>query len=192
MPEHTPETWKPIPGYEGLYEVSDHGRVKSVLRRTWFVNRWGQETQRIVPERIREQSVHPNGGHLYLTLHKEGKRKQWFVHVLVLMAFVGPRPTGCDETRHLDGNPTNNHLGNLRWATHQENVDDMLGHGTHRNARKTHCIHGHEFTPANTYIRPDGNRDCKACAKSRQTKEDQAAYMREYRRKKRQRMNPTQ
>ena len=191
MCEHTTETWKPIPGYEGLYEVSDHGRVKSVTRKVWFVNRWGQETQRIVPERARAQQPHPNGGHLYLTLHKKGKRKHWFVHVLVLMAFVGPRPKGRDEVRHLDGDPTNNHLDNLRWGTHQENVDDMTRHRTHRNARKTHCKHGHEFTPSNTYMRPDGNRDCKACAKSRQTKEERAAYMREYRRRKRERVSPT-
>lgn len=92
---------------------------------------------------------------------------------------------------HLDGDPTNNHLDNLRWGTHQENVDDMTRHRTHRNARKTHCKHGHGFTPSSTYMRPDGNRDCKACAKSRQTKEERAAYMREYRRRKSERVNPT-
>lgn len=182
----TNEQWRPIPGYEGLYEVSDHGRVKSVQRRTTFVNRWGQSTQRIVPEKIRSQTVNENGGHLYLTLHKDGKRKHWFTHQLVLLAFVGPYPAGCEEIRHLDGDPTNNRLDNLRYGTHTQNVTDMVAvHKTHRNTRKSQCKHGHPFDAANTYVRPDGNRDCRTCAKSRQTKEEHAAYMREYRAKKR-------
>lgn len=175
------EEWRPIPGYEGLYEVSSEGRVKSVARKTWFTNRWGDRIQRTVPEKVRELSPHRNGGHLYLTLHKDGKRKHWFAHHLVLLAFVGDWPEGCDEVRHLDGDPENNRVSNLAYGTHQENVDDMIKHGTHKNLRKTHCIRGHAFDGANTYYRRDGGRDCKACAKQRRGSSGHAAYSRQYR-----------
>lgn len=163
----TQEQWLPVVGFEGLYEISDWGRVKSVERKVWFVNRWGQDTQRIVPERIRELSVNPNGGHLELTLHREGKRRHRFVHQLVLDAFVGPYPDGLDQVRHLDGDPTNNRLDNLRYGTAAENVADMLRHGTQRNQRKTHCVRGHAFDDQNTYFRPDKGRDCKRCWQER-------------------------
>lgn len=179
--ENNKETWKPVPGYEGKYEVSDHGRVKSVARK---VHR-GRTLTSIgkVPERIRKPATNKDG-HLYLTLHKDGTRKHFFVHYLVLLAFVGPRPHESAQVRHLDGNHENNHISNLKYGTNQENVDDMIKHGTHRNLAKTHCKHGHEFNVENTYWRPDGGRDCKPCARSRKTLEEKAAYMREYRARK--------
>lgn len=183
MSKATCEEWRPIPGYEGLYEVSDQGRVKSVERRVPFVNRWGQEITRRVPECIREVSVHPNGGHLYLTLHNR-KRRQHFVHNLVLLAFVGPRPDDKPETRHLDGDPTNNRLENLRYGTSKENADDQRAHGTHRNARKDHCKNGHPFDAENTYARPDGKgRSCLACMKEF-SRQNGARYQRGYRARK--------
>lgn len=179
------ERWLPIPGYEGLYEVSDQGRVKSVERRVPFVNRWGEEITRRVPGKIRSTTVHPHGGHLYLTLHRKGeRRRQFFVHNLVLLAFVGPRPDGMPETRHLDGDPTNNYLENLRYGTSVENSDDQRMHGTHRNGRKTVCDHGHPFDDTNTYVRPDGKgRACIACMREH-TRKNGARYQRKYRAKK--------
>lgn len=179
------ERWLPIPGYEGHYEVSDRGRVKSVARKVWFVNRWGQEVQRTVPEKIRTTSVHPNGGHLRVTLHRDGVREMWFVHNLVMLAFAGERPAGMPETRHLDGDPTNNRVANLAYGTHQENVDDMSAHGTHRNRRKTVCNSGHPFDATNTYVRPDGKgRSCWACMKEHSRKNG-ARYQRDYRARRR-------
>ncbi len=58
-----------------------------------------------------------------------GTKKQVYVHQLVLGAFVGPCPIGM-ECRHLDGNPSNNFLSNLRWGTHLENMEDMRRHGS--------------------------------------------------------------
>lgn len=182
---YTPEQWRPVVGYEGHYEVSDHGRVRSIERKTWFINRWGQEIQRVVPAKIRELSTHPNGGHQYLTLHRDGKRKQWFVHQLVLLSFAGERPEGANEVRHLDGNPKNNFLDNLAYGSHGENVRDMQQHGTHRNARKTECNRGHLFDEHNTYWRPDGKgRSCIACMKAH-GKAHGAEYQRAYRRRQR-------
>lgn len=182
MQKPTQERWLPIPGYEGLYEASDHGRVKSVERRVPFVNRWGQEITRRVPERIREAVVHPNGGHLYLTLHNR-KRRQYFVHRLVMAAFVGPCPDGM-EVCHNDGDPTNNRLENLRYGTSKDNAADQHRHGTNHRTNTTHCPKGHPYDDGNTYWRPDGRgRDCKACMKQR-TRENGARYQRAYRARK--------
>lgn len=183
----TKERWLPIPGYEGLYEVSDHGRVKTLRRQSCFTNRWGNPSYRTIPESIRKVRTHPNGGHLDLTLSKDGKKKHWFVHTLVLLAFEGGRPAPDVEIRHMDGDPTNNKLENLRYDSHEENVNDMLHvHNTHVYKSATHCIHGHQFDAANTYIRPDGNRDCRQCAKDRRKNGNRhTLYMREYRRRKR-------
>lgn len=160
----TPEIWKPVVGYEGRYEVSNIGRVRSVER----VVQGGRTPTafRKVPEKMRALTVNVDG-HVRVTLHKDAKRKIHFVHALMLAAFVGPRPDPESEIRHLNGDPSDNRIENLAYGTHAENVADMMRHGTHRNSRKTHCNHGHEFNAQNTYIRPDGNRDCKVCAKAR-------------------------
>ena len=105
----TQERWLPIPGYEGSYKVSDHGRVWSSLS-----------------ERALNPSKRRHGGYRVVTL----KRRQWAVHKLVLLAFVGPCPDGM-EVCHEDGDPENNHLWNLRYDTHDANVQDRRVHGTH-------------------------------------------------------------
>ena len=166
------EVWKDIPDYEGLYQVSNLGRVKSLPRVSRFVGRWGKETQRIVPGGIRTARVQHPGGYLFLNLSKGGKKKRWSVHTLVLTAFVGPRPDGM-ECLHRDGDPSNNRVENLRWGTAQENAADMLRHGTQHNARKTHCKHGHEFNAENTYRDSDGNRQCRTCKRLWQRKYEQ-------------------
>jgi hypothetical protein len=109
------ERWFPIVGFE-KYAVSDWGRVKSF----WYHN---GTTERFL--RLHE----PVNGHLYVVLYAGGCRRQMYVHRLVLEAVVGPCPVG-QECRHLDGNPGNNHVGNLAWGTHTENMADRVRHGT--------------------------------------------------------------
>ena len=96
------EIWKPVPGYEGRYEVSDQGRVRNRVKEL------AQTTMR--------------SGHLTVHLGKQTH----YVHRLVLFAFVGVLQSNVTriEARHLDGNPTNNHLSNLRWGTVAENRAD--------------------------------------------------------------------
>lgn len=166
------EVWKDIPDYEGLYQASNLGKVRSLPRTAQYVNKWGKKVQYDIPGGVRTVFTHYRSGHLYVGLWKEGKQKHWFVHTLVLSAFVGPCPDGM-ECLHGDGNPANNRVENLRWGTPSNNTLDSVRHGTHANARKTHCKWGHEFSPDNTYVTPNGRRVCRTCRKLRQRKRDQ-------------------
>ena len=144
------EHWLPIPGYEGIYDVSDQGRVRS-----WLPYH-GTPTPRI-------KKTNPNHkGYLLVGLRNEGRDGTAAVHKLVMLAFVGTRPVGM-EIRHLDGNCQNNVTSNLGYGTPSENNLDAVRHGTHRNARKTHCMHGHAFDAVNTYVTTQGGRRCRAC-----------------------------
>src|SRR5438270_713720 len=104
------ERWLPVLEYEGRYEVSDHGRVRS-LDRTALKRSGVKQFHR---GRIRKPNHH-RAGHPFVSLSGHEKKKNRFVHRLVLEAFVGPRPEGL-EGCHNDGSPQNNHLSNLRTA----------------------------------------------------------------------------
>jgi hypothetical protein len=148
----TPERWLPVLGYEGLYEVSDLGRVKSFHRR-----------------KVRFMTIHYNveSGYAYVVLSRNGNSRHCYVHTLVLEAFDRPCPEGM-ECRHEDGDRVNARLSNLSWGTGSENNLDQVRHGTHNNASKEKCKKGHEYTEENTYYyrRADGSikqRACKRC-----------------------------
>jgi hypothetical protein len=160
------EQWRAVVGFEGLYEVSDEGRVKSLARVTANGGR---------PYRIQERILKPRrdpGGRLFVTLYTQGdeparlRAHQPRIHVLVLEAFVGPCPPGA-ETCHFDDNNENNGLENLRWDSHSANEYDKVRNGNDHNAIKTECKHGHAFTPENTVLRPSKNggfwRQCREC-----------------------------
>ncbi|MCH9731619.1 MAG: HNH endonuclease [Actinomycetia bacterium] len=80
----------------------------------------------------------------------------------MLLTFRGAPEPG-QECRHLNGVRTDNRIENLVWGTKNENSADQVRHGTHRNARKTHCKRGHEFNDENTYVRANGTRLCLPC-----------------------------
>lgn len=152
----TEERWLPVVGYEGLYEVSDQGRVKSLQRRVR-----DRKGFRLVRERILRWNQNGFGYHT-VVLCREGSKKTRSIHQLVLEAFVGPRPDGAVAC-HNDGNPTNNQPSNLRWDTQSNNLYDAVRHGTNRLAAATECKRGHAFTPDNTYIDGKGWRRCNQC-----------------------------
>lgn len=158
----TIETWKPVLGYEGLYEVSDQGRVRSVSREVVYSNggvRW--HSGRII--KTKRQTT----GHLRVCLYRDTRSRFIFVHRLVLEAFVGPCPVGMEGCHYPDRDPANNALSNLRWDTKRENQFDRVKHGTHHEASKTHCPEGHAYEGENLIITKDGWRKCRECHRIR-------------------------
>lgn len=144
------EEWKPVTGYEGRYEVSTEGSVRSLLSR-----------------KILRTSSNKRG-HLRVKLYAggHGSGRTLLVHRLVMLAFAGPQPEG-HEVCHRDGNPTRNMCSNLRWGTKRDNTLDSVTHGTHPMARKTHCKRDHPLSGDNLYSPADGSRQCRTCAKMR-------------------------
>lgn len=125
--------WKAVPGFEGLYEVSSEGAVRSLPRSVERLSRWGRPITVRFQGRVLKPARRPDG-HLVVTLSKGGAHTTFFVHELVLIAFVGERPAGL-EARHLDGVPSNNHSDNLKWGTRVENIHDRKAHGHENPAR---------------------------------------------------------
>jgi hypothetical protein len=123
------EEWRAVPGYEGHYEVSSLGRVRSVGRFISRVMPDGSVQHQNRPEKIMGQWSRNGTWYPRVTLTVEFQKKTISVHTLVLEAFVGPAPHGT-ECRHLDGNMQNCRLENLAWATHLENEADKTAHGT--------------------------------------------------------------
>ena len=150
------ERWLPTVGYEGCYEVSDQGGVRSLDR---TVERRGARA-RLAGKRLSPSDAHPSG-HLYVHLYQNGHGATHQVHRLVMAAFVGPCPDGM-EVRHLNGDPADNRLVNLTYGTRAENARDQVEHGVHNKASLKACQHGHEFTPENTYLN-NGRRVCVTC-----------------------------
>lgn len=112
------ERWEDIEGYEGMYQVSNHGRVRSLDRmvkrrmngKEFMVNRSGS---------IMSLSPRPNG-YLRIELNKNGKRETFSVHRLVALHFIA-NSQNKREVNHIDGDKENNHVNNLEWTTRSEN-----------------------------------------------------------------------
>lgn len=113
------EEWRAVVGATG-YEVSDHGRVRSLPRVTCDGKR--------LRGQMRKAMLHWSG-HVYVAIWINGKGRNRYIHGLVLEAFVGPCPPG-EECRHLNGVANDNTLKNLAWGTHSENMRDRTPHGT--------------------------------------------------------------
>ena len=155
--KHPTEQWRPVLGYEGLYEVSDHGRVRSVTR---VVTRRNGRAHTVTGN-LRKQADMPKG-HKRVTLVRDGAYKTHTVHSLVLTAFDRPRRDG-EVARHLNGTPDDNRIGNLKWGTGSENQYDAVQHGTHYLASKTRCKRGHALEGRNLLRSKNGRRICIAC-----------------------------
>ena len=118
------ETWKPVPGYEGLYEVSDQGRVRSLDRHC--PGRDGRSE--LHRGRLLTPWAQKRGRYLTVSIRGGGANRKRTVHSLVAEAFFGPRPPGMD-VMHLDGNRQNNAAANLRYGTRKENLNQTYEYG---------------------------------------------------------------
>lgn len=159
------ERWLPVPGYEGAYEVSDLGRVRSVDREILARDgrRWKQRGKVLTPS--------PDGqGYVLVGLCREGQPALFRVHQLVAAAFHGPCPDG-KEVCHGPNGKADNRPGNLRWGTRQENMLDKRRDGTHHMAIRPACQFGHLLQAPNlvAYFARRGLRNCLACDRGRST-----------------------
>ena len=121
------EIWKDIPGYEGLYQVSDTGKVRHLPRVT-------QDGRQVGMRMLRRQRSDKYGHKIVALADREGNVSRRFVHRLVLLAFVGPCPEGL-EVCHNDGRGWNNRLENLRYDTRSSNQIDCVKQGKNNFAK---------------------------------------------------------
>ena len=160
QPSNTPEEWRPVVGYEGIYEVSNHGRVRSVDRvvpcKDGHTQRW--------PGKLLKTSKFSKTDHRNVNLHRNGVGKSAAVHRLVMAAFVGPCPDGMNVC-HNNGVADDNRLENLRYDTSSANNLDTVRHGKHEKASRSHCIRGHALRSPNLKPPTHGRREraCVAC-----------------------------
>lgn len=121
------EIWNPLVSYEGLYEVSNFGRVKSLKRQVGTI---------MFPS-VLLVILDGSHGYSHVSLSKEGCRKRVMVHRLVAMAFI-PNPENKPHVNHLDSNRKNNHVDNLEWCNQKENMQHALKHGnfSHEHRQK--------------------------------------------------------
>lgn len=134
------ELWRDVVGYEGYYQVSNLGRVRSVDR--WVdVTEKGTTYRRFYPGRILAQGKH-RGGYVFANLSVNQKRKERTIHRMVAEAFLS-NPNNCGFVNHKDGDKKNNCVENLEWCTEQENMRHylyVLGGIAKRASRPVVCI----------------------------------------------------
>ncbi len=125
---HDSEQWLPVTGWEGFYEVSDRGLIRSVDRMV-PEPRWGFRRYRgrpIAPWRDRN-------GYFLVNLYRDAKPTRRFVHQLVLEAFAGLCPPGMESLHGMGGKTDNRWPENLHWGTHAENCADTARQGMRNN-----------------------------------------------------------
>lgn len=126
------EVWKPIPGYDGLYEASTYGKIRSLDRvvtdtvgRTYLVR-----------GKILKSSITANcGGYCRVSLRKDKSTHDAFVHRLVALTFI-PNPNQYADINHIDGVKYNNHVSNLEWCTRSHNIKHAWDTGLNHHSEK--------------------------------------------------------
>lgn len=140
------EQWKPIPQYEGLYEVSDKGNVRSVAQYTCHHT----VVPRPKPRMVRAGLTHD--GYARVTLSKYGEQRHATVHRLVALAFI-PNPDNLPQVNHKDENPQNNSVDNLEWCTGKQNCN----YGQHCQRIKDRLNRKHHLAKPVAQLDRDGD-----------------------------------
>lgn len=155
------EEWRDIPGFKN-YQVSNVGRVRSLGHFAPYRDskRWHKGT-------VKTPVPNPKGYQTVL-LYRGEKKFNRLIHRLVLTAF-DRLPLPGEEACHINGDPSDNRVQNLRWGTSSENKTDQVRHGTHKNTRKTHCPRNHPLIAPNLRAAAlrIGRRECLSCARAR-------------------------
>lgn len=154
------ERWLPVHGWEGLYEISDQGRARSLDRSV--IDSRGRSRRFSGQVRIPTLA----SGYPRIAMTRMGVREYRAIHVMVLETFVGLRPDGM-EACHSDDNKLNNNVSNLRWDTQSENAKDIVRHGYHRLSSRTQCPREHPLESPNLRVKSSGHKECLSCARAR-------------------------
>lgn len=163
--QNTNEEWLPILGWEDTYEVSNLGRVRSLPR---VVQHSNGRTLHLSGRILRPGTSKGRDKYLRVGLCRDGELNMKKVHLLVAEAFIGPRPKGA-VCRHLNDDPSDNRVENLRWGTASENQQDSVRNKHHCQSKKTHCKRGHPLSGRNLTRSRPGRRDCAACFRARKS-----------------------
>lgn len=158
------EVWKPVADWEGIYEVSNLGNVKSLERVITLKN----GKKRTVPEKILKPRKTPKG-YWQVCLYRDGKGHWVLVHRLVAEAFC-PKPEGCNIANHWDSNKDRNEADNLEWTTPKGNVRHAIDHGR-RVGRAVQSSSG-RYYPIMKMAEADGfsaPEICRVCRGQRKT-----------------------
>ena len=129
------EVWRPVPGWETLYEVSDLGRVRSFDRPVLQLSRSGNPVTVTYKGKVLKPRT--GGGrskgerYRQVSLAKDNSPVNAYIHHLVAAAFIGPRPDGA-EVNHKDCDKTNNAVDNLEYVSRGENIAHALANGKGR------------------------------------------------------------
>lgn len=123
------EIWKDVVGYEGLYQVSNLGRIKrlpSIVK------------NRYIKGGLLNPRKH-NYGYLSVYLCKNGVCEQWLLHRIVAIAFI-PNPKNLPQINHKDSNRRNNFASNLEWVTRSQNIKHAYDNRLNKKARPVECL----------------------------------------------------
>lgn len=123
------EIWKDVIGYEGFYQISNIGRIRTCTRVVHYQLLSGNVKPLTFVGRVKIPALNKMHKRLFTALYKDGTMKQKYIHQLVLENFVGPCPENM-QACHNDGNAFNNRVENLRWDTCKNNHADKIKHGT--------------------------------------------------------------
>lgn len=124
------ETWKPVKGFEGLYEVSNLGRIKALARKKNCNRGWGW-----IKEHIMKQTTASSEYCRVPLTNKEHIKKYYLVHRLVAMTFI-PNPKNLPQVNHIDGDKLNNSVSNLEWCTREDNIKHAYKIGLNPSKKK--------------------------------------------------------
>ena len=155
------EIWRAVKDFEGSYEVSSLGQVRSLDRQVPSC----RGRTRAAPGRVLSPT-RTKGGYAQVSLRGSGRRRTAHVHSLVLEAFVGPRPRPGMEACHGDGDSSNDRLSNLRWDTNSANHYDAVRHRSHFQSSKTCCPRGHLLAHPNLVESKLPRRECRSCSRA--------------------------
>lgn len=159
-----------IDGYFGYYKILSNGEIWALDRDIPTVRKG---TRLIKGRRLKTYICH--NGYEKCLLMKEGLRKTFFIHRLVISAFLSKQPTPDHQVNHIDGIKTNNSIENLEWITRVENIRHAMKLGLFKpgdirtkSPKKNHCRKGHERTPENSRLKKNGFEiECRVCTKLR-------------------------